>query len=152
VQHVTAQASRTHTVVVDWDGTAVPQAWPAQPKEFMPGFVDNMRRLHEVGFRITIFSARYNPYDPYTSQPLPPGIPAAEVAYIRDMLDRHGLTYIDIWTKPGKPSGSVYVDDKAERYNGCKKCWDRVTDKILIRLGKEEAAFPAFRQEEAPTD
>lgn len=127
-------------VVVDWDGTAVPQAWPEKPQEFMPGFVRNMKRLHAAGERIVVFSARYNPYDYYTGSELPPAIPATEIAYIRDLLDRKGLTYIDIWTKPGKPSGSVYVDDKGERYNGCNKCWDRVTDKILIRAGKDPKA------------
>ena len=57
-----------HTVIVDWDGTAVPAQWPERPTEFMPGFVENMRRLHREGVKITINSARYNPYDPWTRQ------------------------------------------------------------------------------------
>lgn len=63
---------------------------------------------------------------------------------MRDMLDRAGLGFIDIWTKEGKPGGSAYIDDKAERYSGRAKSWDKVTDKILLRLGKEEAVFPAM--------
>lgn len=124
-------------VVIDWDGTAVPNVWPERAHEFMPGFVENMKRLHRAGVPLIIFSARYTPFDYVTLSPLPPHIPAGEVAYIRDMLDRAGLTFIDIWTKPGKPSGSVYVDDKGERYTGKARSWDRLTDKILIRLGKE---------------
>jgi len=135
-----------HTAIIDWDGTAVPAVWPEQPQEFMPGFVENMRRLHRAGIKLTIFSARLSPYDPWTSQRRDPAVIASEVLYVRNMLDRHGLTFIDIWTKEGKPGGSVYVDDKAERYNGCKKCWDTVTTKILTRLGKEEPTFPAFDQ------
>src|SRR5581483_5669959 len=134
----------THTAIIDWDGTAVPAVWPEQPQEFMPGFVENMRRLHRAGIKLTIFSARLSPYDPWTSQRRDPAVIASEVLDVRNMLDRHGLTFIDIWTKEGKPGGSVYVDDKAERYNGCKKCWDTVTTKILTRLGKEEPTFPAF--------
>lgn len=137
----------THTVIVDWDGTAVPAMWPERPTEFMPGFIDAMHRLNRAGVKLTIFSARLSPYDPWTSMRRDPGIVAGEVQYIRNMLDAHGLTFIDVWTKEGKPGGSVYVDDKAERYNGCVKCWDKVTTKILTRLGKEDAIFPAFRQE-----
>jgi hypothetical protein len=139
-----------HTAIVDWDGTAVPAIWPDQPQEFMPGFVENMRRLNREGVKVVIFSARTNPYNPWTSQCVDPAEVVHQVNYIRSMLDRAGLTFIDIWTKRGKPSGSVYVDDKAERYRGCKKCWDKVTDKILLRLGKEDAVFPAFNMKETP--
>jgi len=132
----------SHTVIVDWDGTAVPSMWPEQPQEFMPGFVKNMNRLHKAGFRILIQSARLNPYDPFTGVERDQGIVATEVQYMRHLLDRHGLTYIDIWTRPGKASGSVYVDDKGERYGGRSRSWDKVTDKILLRLCGEEAVFP----------
>lgn len=137
-----------HTVVVDWDGTAVPQAWPERPTTFMPGFVHNMRRLHAEGVRIVIDSARLGPTDPWTGLPRDPAYRAGEIAYIRDMLDRHGLGFIRIHTSLGKPGGSVYVDDKGERYGGRPKSWDRVTDRILMRLGKEDAIFPAFDNEE----
>jgi hypothetical protein len=135
-----------HTLNIDWDGTAVPAMWPERPTEFLPGFVKAMKRLHKAGFRLQIWTARISPYDPWTSQRREPGIVAGEIFYIRDMLDRAGLTFVDIWVKEGKPGGSAYVDDKAERYNGCLKCWDKLTEKILVRLGKEEALFPAFDQ------
>jgi len=110
----------------------------------MPGFVKNMRRLNKAGIRLVIASARISPYDPWTGQRRDPAIVATEIAYIRHMLDEAGLTFIDIWTREGKPGGSVYVDDKAERYGGRPGSWDKVTDRILIRLGKEEAIFPAM--------
>lgn len=136
-----------HTAIIDWDGTAVPAMWPDQPTEFMPGFVENMRRLNKAGIRLVIASARLSPYDPWTSMRRDAAHVAQEVNYMRNLLDAHGLTFVDIWTKEGKPGGSVYVDDKAERYSGCKKCWDKVTTKILMRLGKEEPVFPSFQQE-----
>jgi hypothetical protein len=71
-----------------------------------------------------------------------------EVQWMRDMLDREGLTFVGIWTKEGKPGGSVYIDDKAERYGGRANSWDRVTEKVLLRLGKEDAVFPAQLEEE----
>lgn len=133
-----------HTVVVDWDGTAVPQMWPERAMEFMPGFVEAMRTLHAQGFRLIIASARLSPLDPWTGKERDPAYQFAEVQYMRNLLDEHGLTFIDIWTKPGKPGGSVYVDDKAERYGGRPGSWRAVTEKILMRLGKEEPIFPAF--------
>lgn len=136
-----------HTDIIDWDGTAVPAMWPARPTEFMPGFVRNMIRLHEAGRRVVIFSARLSPWDPFTFTRRDPAHTFEETQYVRDMLDRAGLTFVDIWTKEGKPGGSTYVDDKAERYNGCKRCWDKVVDKILARAGQEDAVFPAFNQE-----
>jgi len=136
-----------HTDVIDWDGTAVPAMWPERPTEFMPGFVRSMRRLHAAGHRLLIFSARLSPYDPFTFRRRPPEHLAEEFQYIRNMLDAHGLSFVAIWKKEGKPGGSVYVDDKAERYTGRPGSWDRVTDKILIRSGVEPAMFPAFDQD-----
>jgi len=138
-----------HTIAVDWDGTAVPPMWPERPTEFMPGFVEAMHRLHEQGWRIIIWTARISPYDPWTSQRRPDSIVQDEIDYIRGMLDYHGLDFVDIWTKEGKPGASVYIDDKAERYNGNAGSWRRLTNKILLRLGAERAIFPAFDQEVA---
>ena len=137
-----------HTVNVDWDGTAVPAQWPERPTEFMPGFIRNMHRLHNAGIKLQIWTARINPYDPWTKQLRDPAYVAEEVLYIRNMLDASGLTFIDIWTREGKPGGSAYVDDKAERYTGRPGSWDAVTNKLLVRLLDEEPIFPAFDQEE----
>lgn len=133
-----------HTAIIDWDGTAVPQMWPEHATEFNPGFVDAMRRLHEAGVKLIVASARLSPLSPWTGEDREPAYILGEIAYIRDMLDAHGLTYMDIWTKPGKPGGSVYVDDKAERYHGRPGSWNALTDKILLRLGAEEPIFPAY--------
>ena len=138
-----------HTIIVDWDGTAVPSMWPERPTTFLPGFVDAMHRFHAAGFKVTIFSARLSPYDPWTSERRPQPVIDEEVAYVRSMLDAAGLDFVDIWTKEGKPGGSVYVDDKAERYHGCNGCWKRLADRVLVRLGQEAAVFPAFNQEVA---
>jgi hypothetical protein len=137
-----------HTINVDWDGCAVPAQWPDRPTEFMPGFVKAMRRFHKEGFRIQIHTARISPWDPWTGRRRDPSHSAAEVNYIRSMLDDAGLTFVGIWTREGKPGGSVYIDDKAERYGGTVRSWDRVSDKVLIRLGKEDAVFPAMVGEE----
>lgn len=136
-----------HTAIIDWDGTAVPAVWPERATEFMPGFVQEMRRLDRAGWVITIFSARLSPYDPWTSRRRPDAVVQDEINYVRQMLDDHGLTFIRVWTLPGKPGGDVYVDDKAERYGGTPGSWRRVVDKILLRAG--EPVFPEFDMEVA---
>jgi len=138
----------THTIVVDWDGTAVPAQWPDRPTRFMPGFVNAMRRFHDAGCRIVIASARLSPYDPWSGTKRPKAHQTAEVQYMRALLDDAGLTFISIWTLEGKPGGSVYIDDKAERYNPSNNAWKRMADRVLIRLGQEDAVFPAFEDTE----
>jgi hypothetical protein len=133
-----------HTIVVDWDGTAVPAQWPDRPTTFMPGFVEAMRKFHKEGYRIVIFSARLSPYDPWSGVKRPRAYQAAEAQYIRNLLDQHGLTFVSVWTLEGKPGGSVYIDDKAERYGGRRNSWKIMTTKVLLRLGNEDAVFPAF--------
>lgn len=138
-----------HTVILDWDGTLVPQAWPERPTEFMPGAVEAVKAFHRAGFHMKVFTARLTPLNPWTGNPVPPAHVFEEKQYIRQTLDNAGLTYVDIWDKPGKPSGSVYVDDKGERYGGRPGSWDKLAQKILLRLGAEEAVFPIIEPEEA---
>jgi hypothetical protein len=140
--------SNVHTVVLDWDGTLVTNEWPGMGT-WQPGAIQACQKLHAAGIRLVVFSARLSPWDPFTFIEREPAIVAEQVQIVRGMLDDAGLTYVDIWTLPGKPGGDVYVDDKAERYNGTPRAWDRLTEKILVRLGKEDAAFPAFDQEVA---
>lgn len=131
-----------HVINVDWDGTAVEAKWPDRPTEFFPGFVEAMRRFRDAGHPIRIWTARINPIDPWTGKERDPYDVAAEIQYIRDTLDAAGLTFVEIYTKPGKPGGAVYIDDKAERYNAGAKSWARLADKILLRLDGEEPVFP----------
>lgn len=136
-----------HVINVDWDGTAVPSMWPERPTEFFPGFVDAMQRFHAAGHPVRIWTARINPIDPWTGVPRPAEDVAAEIQYIRDTLDAAGLTFVEIYNRPGKPGGAVYIDDKAERYNAGAKSWARLADKILLRLDGEEPIFPHIPEE-----
>lgn len=137
-----------HTVVHDLDGTILTNAWP-ELGEFQPGAVESLKRLHELGIVQTVFSARLSPYDPFTSELRDPAFVAAEVQRVRAKLDEAGLTFLKIWTLPGKPGATIYTDDRAERYNPGPRGWERLTERILMRLGMEEAAFPEFNMEVA---
>lgn len=124
-------------VIVDWDGTAVESAWPEQTRNFMPGFVEAMWRLHRAGLQPVIESSRFNPNDYVSQQPTERSIAQAhaERQYVRNTLDEAGLSFVLIHEQVGKPTGMVYIDDKAERYTGTKNAWSSVVDKVLIRAG-----------------
>jgi hypothetical protein len=135
------------TIIVDWDGTCVIPAWPAQPIEWMPGA---LRALHDMSSyaNVVIFSARTSPWNPETWEPAHPDDVAEEVAYIRRMLDRENLHHIGIWTHPGKPTGDVYIDDKAERYNQRPHSWDKLRRKMRMRFEEPDSRFPPWGQED----
>jgi len=133
-----------HTIVIDWDGTLVPNEWPGQPTTFMPGAEAAMRIFDDAGFKLTVFSARMNPYDPVSGKLLDKGNPTREKLYIRDTLDKAGFTYVDIWDKPGKPSAALYIDDKGIRYAGTKGAWKAVTNQVMLHLTGCAPEFPAM--------
>ena len=137
-----------HVLNIDWDGCAVPAAWPDRPDNFHPGFVEAMHRFNKAGHPIRIWTARINPRDPWTGERRPDDVVEEEVQYIRDMLDSHGLQFIEIYRDEGKPGGAVYIDDKAERYNAGPRSWARLADKILLRLDGEEPVFPHIPTQE----
>jgi hypothetical protein len=133
-----------HTVVLDWDGTLVPAAWPDRPNQFLPGAVEALTAMNRAGLHLTVHTARMNPYDPFTGKLIAPGRVAMEKLYVRGTLDKMGLTFVDIWDKPGKPSGSAYVDDKGYRYPGTSGAWKAVANTLIMHLAKEPPVFPAM--------
>lgn len=134
-----------HQIIVDWDGTCVIPAWPSQPIEWMPGAV---KALHDMASyaNVLIFSARLNPFEPSTTVPRPQEAVDEETAYIRRMLDRESLHHVGIWTHPGKPTGDLYIDDKAERYNGRQHSWARLAQKVRMRFAQPNAYFPPWEE------
>lgn len=134
-----------HTVCFDWDGTLVEARWP-EMGDWMLGATQALRDFYAAGVKLVVFSARLNPYDPWTSVPRS----AAEIAQIkfdmRDKLDSAGFHMVDIWTSPGKPGASVYIDDRAERYHGRPGSWKALTTKVLMRLGLDDPEFPEVEE------
>jgi hypothetical protein len=139
--------SKGHTVIMDWDGTAVANAWPGMG-DWMPGTRTAWRQLLDAGANLTVASARISPYDPFTAQERPAEYVEAEIEAIRTMLDVAGLQEVRIWTLPGKPGGDVYVDDKGLWYPGRPGSWRRLVPRILQRLELADNPFPVFEHEE----
>ena len=137
------ETGHKHTICLDWDGTLVPAVWPERTNEWMPGAVQAVKDMLTYA-HVIVFSARTRREDPYTGERLHPDDVAEEVAHIRAMLDREELQHVAIWTRHGKPSASVYVDDKAERYNGRTHSWIKLRQKLRMRLGEPTAEFPPW--------
>lgn len=112
--------------------------------EFMPGAIEALFRLNQAGFKQIVNTARMNPYDPWTSMLIDPAKVEAEKQYVRAALDAKGLSFVDIWDRPGKPSGSAYTDDKGWRYTGTAGAWKALANKLIIALDGEAPLFPAF--------
>lgn len=137
-----------HTIVLDLDGTLITNKWP-NIGDWQPGAIEACQRLHAKDIRLVVFSARLSPFDPFTFKERNPAQVETAIRAVREMLDEAGLTYVDIWTLPGKPGATVYVDDRAERYHGRPGSWRALTDKLIIRCGGEPAELPPFDQEVA---
>lgn len=128
-------ASRKPPIVVDWDGTCVEGRWPDQG-DWLPGAVEALRYLSEV-CQVRIHSCRVSPWE-YPDTMLrerDPAVVAGEINRIRSKLDEAGLRTVEIWTKPGKPSGIAYIDDLGIRFNG--KNWKAITQKIAAMVGDD---------------
>lgn len=132
---MTKTYTRPAFACVDWDDTCVEPAWPGTG-DWKPGAVRALKMMSEAA-PTYIYTARIAPVYP-DGTPRPPGEAEAEVQGIRRKLDEAGLRQVRIWTKPYKPNPSVFVDDKAVRYPGGKKSWDRILPVVMALLGKDE--------------
>ena len=103
---------------------------------WMPGAVSALRSLSALG-EVTIYSCRVNPYEVgHDGEPgylRPVGAVQESINAIRAMLDAEGLHTVRIHTTLGKPPGDEYIDNKARRYLGRPRSWERLTD-LLVGL------------------
>jgi hypothetical protein len=114
----------------------------------MPGAVEAMRSLHEAGCQLIINTLRLNPFNPVTSQLREPVDMVNEEFNIRSFLDTAGLTFVSIWTLPGKVPADLFIDDRGMYYPGTPRSWAAITKKVIARADKE-AEFPHFDLEVA---
>ena len=121
-------ASRPPTIIVDWDGTCVPSAWPEKPEEWLPGAKEGLRALVDAGYRVRIHSARTHMMGVDYGEPNDDR--EDSIAYIRKMLDDAGLFEVEIITDEfeNKPGAIAYVDDRGLTFTGNN--WNRIVATI----------------------
>lgn len=107
--------ARKPCVVVDWDGTCVPNAWPERPYEWLPGAEAALHALLAAGYEVKIHSTRLHEFDVNYTDPNPGR--DEEIDYIKTMLHSACLDGVVIAFE-SKPPAEFYVDDKAVRFTG----------------------------------
>lgn len=107
-------------LAVDLDGTLVEDIHKNRPeypidylRDFgrpLPGAAEAMRELMDLGWRVTIFTARFSDLDPADSAELQRNL--------EQYLGSVDMPFTDIWTEKGKPKATVIVDDRAVAFDG----------------------------------
>lgn len=108
-------AARKPTIVLDWDGTLVEDAWP-EMGDWKPGAVQAIEDFLNAGYRVVVHSCRTHSKD-VNYAPRPKEEVEGDFQAIRDMLDEADLGIVDIIIED-KPPADHYVDDKAIRFEG----------------------------------
>lgn len=121
-------------VVCDWDGTLVRQAWPEQPREWMPGAVEALRTFLAAGLEVVVQSCRTAPRNPDEQTVRTPFEVQGEIGYIRETLDSVGLQDVQIWDSrryQWKPPAIAYIDDRGMHYDGHEDAWEEIAEAVL---------------------
>lgn len=121
--------ARKPTVVVDWDGTCVPNAWPERPTEWLPGAKEALRELLDAGYNVQIHSVRLHYLDVNMLELNPTR--QEDYDYVRGMLDEAGLSEVGI-SPESKPPGVAYIDDRGVHFDGD---WRKAISALLNRQG-----------------
>jgi hypothetical protein len=87
---------------------------------------------------VTIATCRVNPYEVGQDGAVlrPAGVTQQAILDVRAMLDKEGLHQVRIHTTPGKPPGDEYIDNKARRYTGRPKSWEKLVDMMQTLYGR----------------
>lgn len=117
-------------IAVDWDGTLVPERYPEQPREWLPGAEKALRKLTRR-YKVYILTSRIAPtVHKEWHKTRPEGEVEREIAYIRSMLDDAGFKMVDIWTAPFKLPAEFYIDNKGVFFDGD---WEDVLAQVKRR-------------------
>lgn len=117
---------------VDWDDTLVEDRWPDQGP-WLPGAVKALHALNRLG-QVVIYSCRVAPMafpsmpTPEEDTPRDPVDVARSVFLMKQMLKAEGLGHIEVWQRPYKPAATVYIDNRAVRFNGD---WNETMEDVL---------------------
>lgn len=110
----------------------------------MPGAKEALHELNRVA-KVIIYTCRIAPVTPLGTT-RDPALVQAEINGIRELLDDAGLYTVEIHTKPWKPYGVAYIDNRAIRYSGRPKSWDRLIPQLLHTIGDYDRSFELAEQ------
>ncbi len=111
-------------IVIDLDGVICPIKKPNQTYSDLkplPGAVERLRELKEAGHYIIIMTARHMA----TCESNIGRVMKKMGKLTFDWLDYYDIEYDEVYF--GKPTGELYIDDRAIRFTE----WDKITDDLL---------------------
>lgn len=120
-----ASPDKTQTLAIDFDATIVQY----DPKDFPkigepePGAVKALNELHNLGYKIMIFSHR-------TKMP-------GQKQKVEEWLKKYEIPFDSIWEGSGKPNAAYFIDDKGIQYKGN---WEEI-----VRDIKEKKASASLK-------
>lgn len=116
-------------IVVDLDGTILEERTKEEKSEAipLPGAVEAVNKLYEMGHIITIYSARGQ----------------GELDLTLGQLNKYGLKYH--YLVLGKPVGDIFIDDRAFHFNEWERDWF-----TLVGLISEKMKQPYEEKDNCP--
>ena len=118
-------------IVVDLDGTICPVKQAGQSYAELlplPGAAERLRQLRSAGHEVIIQTAR----NMATCESNVGRVMKNIGGLTLDWLKRHEIEYDEIYF--GKPNASVYIDDRAIRFDG----WESITDERLQQEARDK--------------
>lgn len=114
-----------NTVVVDFDGTIMPNVFPLSEPPFAET-KEALIKIQEAGYEVVIHSVRtasfWREVGDYTIPRLDD-----QVVFIKDYLDKYEIPYDNIWLAD-KPLATYYIDDRAIKIKDGN--WKEVLEQI----------------------
>jgi uncharacterized HAD superfamily protein len=107
-------------IVIDLDGTILEEKTRAEKVNTspLPGAVDAINKLYEMGHKIIIYSARAEDDLELTSK----------------QLNKYGIKYNRLVL--GKPVGDIFIDDRAFVFRDWRRNWPDLLQLINEKMGQ----------------
>lgn len=88
----------------------------------LPGAVDALKKLKDMGWRISIYTARMDGLEDDEAEHL--------ANRIEKVMDQAGIPYDDVWVGR-KPRADIFIDDKAIEFDGS---WEDTVADVMKRF------------------
>jgi hypothetical protein len=118
-------------IAIDLDGTLVEKQWP-EVGEWMPGAIDAVKEMLAAGHHVYLYTARLSSKHP-SGDDKDPAMLFVQRAEVRELLDAAGLAEVDIY-EGDKPFWHLLIDDRAMRFPGRRRSWERILPAVLARV------------------
>ena len=127
------------TLIVDCDGVIADKTGGGDyvnAKPLQHG-IDQVNKLYELGYEITLYTARYGDREHGDIHRM---YGRGYIEWVT-WLDNHDVKYHNAYM--GKPSGVMYIDDKAARVEGDNENgWDQVWREVAKLDGRDKYGNP----------